>query len=179
MTFPNYSNPLVANWSTGHDSITMAPTIFDSAAAGNMWRGSTLFHFQNEAYYKFTRTSYSSCTGDWEHIHARKKKTDANWFPTEPLSFSNFSGINGQVHLMIASFKTVSLLLPIKSERYAIIIYFFNVFNNLRNWAGPDWSKSCFLLIRLVTDIVSVWKTFQTSLLSDSHNGCVVQVLPE
>ncbi|PFX18444.1 Brain-specific angiogenesis inhibitor 3 [Stylophora pistillata] len=58
MTFPNYSNPLVANWSTGHDSITMAPTIFDSAAAG----------------------------------------------------------INGQVHLMIASFKTVPLLLPIKSE---------------------------------------------------------------
>lgn len=58
MIFPNYSDPLVANWSTGHDSITMAPTIFDSAA----------------------------------------------------------TGINGQVHLMTSSFKTVSLLLPVASE---------------------------------------------------------------
>ncbi|KAL9958736.1 hypothetical protein ACROYT_G035791 [Oculina patagonica] len=34
MSFPNYSNPLVANWSTGHDSITLTPSIFDSAVLG-------------------------------------------------------------------------------------------------------------------------------------------------
>ena len=41
---------------------------------------------------------------------------------TEWLSFFDFVGINGQVHLMTSSFKTVSLLLPVASERYAIII---------------------------------------------------------
>ena len=34
MSFPNYSDPLVANWSTGHDSITLTPSIFDSAVLG-------------------------------------------------------------------------------------------------------------------------------------------------
>lgn len=34
MSFPNYSDPLVANWSTGLDSITLTPSIFDSAVIG-------------------------------------------------------------------------------------------------------------------------------------------------
>ena len=34
MSFPNYSDPLVANWSTGQDSITLTPSIFDSAVIG-------------------------------------------------------------------------------------------------------------------------------------------------
>ena len=34
MSFPNYSDPLVANWSSGRDSITLTPTIFDSAMLG-------------------------------------------------------------------------------------------------------------------------------------------------
>lgn len=34
MSFPNYSDPMVANWSTGHDSVTLTPTIFDSAVLG-------------------------------------------------------------------------------------------------------------------------------------------------
>ena len=34
MSFPNYSDPLVANWSIGRDSITLTPTIFDSAVLG-------------------------------------------------------------------------------------------------------------------------------------------------
>ena len=34
MSFPNYSDPLVANWSSGRDSITLTPSIFDSAMLG-------------------------------------------------------------------------------------------------------------------------------------------------
>ena len=38
MSFPNYSDPVVANWSIGHDSITLTPSIFDSAVLG-MYNG--------------------------------------------------------------------------------------------------------------------------------------------
>ena len=34
MSFPNYSDPLVANWSSGQDSITLTPSIFDAAMLG-------------------------------------------------------------------------------------------------------------------------------------------------
>ncbi|XP_068751776.1 uncharacterized protein [Montipora capricornis] len=34
MSFPNYSDPVVSNWSAGHDSVTMTPSIFESAALG-------------------------------------------------------------------------------------------------------------------------------------------------
>ena len=34
MSFPNYSDPLVANWSSGRDSITLTPSIFDAAMLG-------------------------------------------------------------------------------------------------------------------------------------------------
>ena len=34
MSFPNYSDPLVANWSSGRDSITLTPSIFDLALLG-------------------------------------------------------------------------------------------------------------------------------------------------
>ena len=37
MSFPNYSDPLVANWSSGRDSITLTPSIFDSALLGKYW----------------------------------------------------------------------------------------------------------------------------------------------
>ena len=37
MSFPNYSDPLVANWSSGRDSITLTPSIFDSALLGTYW----------------------------------------------------------------------------------------------------------------------------------------------
>ena len=37
MSFPNYSDPLVGNWSTGRDSITLTPSIFDSALLGTYW----------------------------------------------------------------------------------------------------------------------------------------------
>ena len=37
MSFPNYSDPLVANWSSGQDSITLTPSIFDSALLGTYW----------------------------------------------------------------------------------------------------------------------------------------------
>ena len=34
ISFPNYSDPGVANWSTGHDSVTMTPSIFKPALLG-------------------------------------------------------------------------------------------------------------------------------------------------
>ena len=37
MSFPNYSDPLVANWSSGRDSITLTPRIFDSVLLGTYW----------------------------------------------------------------------------------------------------------------------------------------------
>ena len=57
MSLPNYSDPLVANWSTGRDAIIVTPSIFDSAVEG-LNEISFLSHLNNHLFLIETHTAF-------------------------------------------------------------------------------------------------------------------------
>ena len=71
MSFPNYSDPLVANWSTGQDSITLTPSIFDSAVIGAYTNNQLARNLVIRASLKMSMTELGEARAVLEYLERR------------------------------------------------------------------------------------------------------------
>ena len=125
MSFPNYSDPLVANWSSGRDSITLTPSIFDSALLGTYrpfkvvsnctvglywWtnfsltlpRNFTILHFEvvqetgSRWLPKCIVGLFMGRISTWRQIRPTKQSQNALWQPSWPGFSRNLKVANSQ-----------------------------------------------------------------------------------